>query len=96
MYAKFGLIDTAQVVFNHVSTQFVVSWKTSLIGYTEFENCDKVLHCYKNKMQRASISPSIVIYICYLRLCGTKGSISHGQEVHMKVGMKGFETNHNV
>ena len=34
-------------------------------------------------MEHAYISPSIITYICYLRSCGTKGSISYGQEVIM-------------
>ena len=47
-------------------------------------------------MQHVGISPSIVTYSCYLRSCGTEGSISYGQEVHMEVVKKGFEKDHLI
>ena len=47
MYAKFGLLETAHVVFDHVSALSVVSWNALLTGYIEFHNCGKVSYCYK-------------------------------------------------
>ena len=45
MYANFGLLDTAQVVFDHVLARSIVCWNAIIRGYIDHVYAMEMLYC---------------------------------------------------
>ncbi|KAI5079216.1 hypothetical protein GOP47_0006887 [Adiantum capillus-veneris] len=89
MYAKFGMLEKSQEMFNKLPFQDVVAWNALINGYTQHGHGEEALLCYQ-RMQLEHLSPDAVTFSCCLKACGILGDAFAGQEIHHDVVRKGF------
>eukprot|EP00250_Pteridium_aquilinum_P021300 c25084_g10_i4 orf=2-256(+) len=70
MYAKNGLLAKAQEVFDRLPVRDLVSWNALIAGYAQQGQGEHSLKCFE-QMQRESLSPDAVTFICILKACGS-------------------------
>ena len=89
MYAKCGLLQHAQEVFDKLTVHDTVSWTALIAGYANNGHGKEALNCF-NQMQSNGLSPNVVTYVCGLKACGSIGAIEKGQEIHAEVDREGL------
>ncbi|KAI5080314.1 hypothetical protein GOP47_0005793 [Adiantum capillus-veneris] len=90
MYARCGLIEKAQQVFDKLSQRDRISWNALMSGYVNLGLGDKALMCYK-RMKGDGIDPDEVSFLCGLKACGCARDYDKGQELHAKIIKEGLE-----
>ncbi|KAI5084969.1 hypothetical protein GOP47_0001138 [Adiantum capillus-veneris] len=86
MYAKCGLLATAQKVFNGLDDHNVVSWTVLLAGYAQLGETDNVFQIFEG-MIREDVTPDVMTYGSVLSACSYSGLVDEGQML--------FEIMHN-
>ncbi|KAI5072916.1 hypothetical protein GOP47_0013022 [Adiantum capillus-veneris] len=81
VFAKLGLLDKAQRLFDSLPLRDAISWNSLITGYVEHGHGDKAVECYE-KMQGAGIAPNSVTYICAMKAFTSIGAPSKGLEIH--------------
>lgn len=89
MYAKCGLLEKAQEVFDKLSRRDVISWNALVTGYIQHGLGDEVLNCFE-QMQSRGITPDVVSYVCMLKACGSLGGVCKGHEMHAEITKRGW------
>ena len=89
MYAKCGLLQHAQEVFDKLIVHDTVSWTALIAGYANNGHGKEALNCF-NQMQSNGLCPNVVTYVCGLKACGSIGAIEKGQEIHAEVDREGL------
>ena len=89
MYAKCGMLEKAQEVFEDLPNRNVVTWSALIAGYTRHNLGDEALKCFR-RMQDEGISPNAVTFICILKACGSTASLHIGEEIHAEVRKRGL------
>ncbi|KAI5063622.1 hypothetical protein GOP47_0022169 [Adiantum capillus-veneris] len=84
MYAKCGLLELAQQVFDKLPNQDLVSWNTLIAGYASCGYGSKALQCLE-QMQLENVTPDYVTYLCSLKACASVGAIHLGQDLHSEI-----------
>eukprot|EP00250_Pteridium_aquilinum_P019585 c24490_g17_i1 orf=1-861(-) len=81
MYAKCGVLEKAQEVFDQLVVRDVVSWNVLIAGYAQSGNFEQALRCFE-QMRFAGFFPDAVTFVCILMACGRIGALEKGKEVH--------------
>jgi pentatricopeptide repeat protein len=89
MYAKCGLLDTAQKVFDSLPLRNIVSWNTMISEYVEHGQHDEALCCYES-LEFEGVSANSVTLMSILKSCSTLGSTEKGREIHAEIEAKGL------
>ncbi|KAH7373895.1 hypothetical protein KP509_17G079000 [Ceratopteris richardii] len=89
MYAKCGLIEKAEAVFDKLVSRDIVSWTSLIAGYTSQERGREALECF-SKMELEGFLPNVVTFVCSLKACCSVGAIDKGREVHAELARKGL------
>ncbi|KAI5058915.1 hypothetical protein GOP47_0027085 [Adiantum capillus-veneris] len=84
MYAKCGLLEKAQEVFDKLAIRDVVSWNSLIAGYSQHGLGEQALSCFE-QMQVAGLSADAITFVCILKACGSIGRADKGQEVHIEI-----------
>lgn len=92
MYAKCRLLLEAEQVIKTLPVGNVVSWNALIAGYTEYGLSLKAMECLE-QMERDTIHPDIVTFICVLKACGNSGKIQRGHAIHLELVKQGMDTN---
>ncbi|KAH7366094.1 hypothetical protein KP509_18G063300 [Ceratopteris richardii] len=87
MYARYGLITTAQEVFELLPCRDVASWTLLISGYADAGHGEEALEIY-DLMQSSCILPNAVTYTCTLKACSVAKKPCKGQELHSNVEAK--------
>ena len=72
MYAKCGMLSTAQTLLEELPVRDVVSWSTLIAGYAQQGKGCEALKCF-NSMQMEGFSPDEIMFLCMLNACGHSG-----------------------
>ncbi|KAI5071768.1 hypothetical protein GOP47_0014019 [Adiantum capillus-veneris] len=89
MYAKVGLLDQAQKVFDELSICDVVSWNALISGYGDQGSINEAFNLLK-KMQLEGFSLDATSYACVIKACDREGGFGMGREIHMEITKKGM------
>ena len=89
MYAKCGMLEKAQGVFDKLPAHNVVTWNALISGYTQHGLGDEALTCF-SQMQQKGLSPNTVTFLCILNACGSIGAAEKGEEIHTEVSRQGL------
>ncbi|KAI5058733.1 hypothetical protein GOP47_0026903 [Adiantum capillus-veneris] len=89
LYAKCGLLNKAQQVFNDLAVRDVICWTTLIAGYGEHGHSEKALFCFE-KMQAEGVLPNALTFVYSLKACGETGAIDKCQAIHAEVERKGL------
>ncbi|KAK7852456.1 pentatricopeptide repeat-containing protein At2g27610-like [Quercus suber] len=92
MYAKLGMIDVSNKVFETMTEHNQVSWNAMISGFTgnglHFEAFDHFL-----RMKKGGITPNISTLISVSKAVGNLGDVRKGKEVQNYVSELGLESN---
>jgi pentatricopeptide repeat protein len=89
MYAKCGVMERSQQVFDDIGARNIVSWTALIAGYVQNGCSNEALQCF-NKMISAGISPNANTFVCIMKACGNSGSIEKGDEIYNQVEQNGL------
>jgi pentatricopeptide repeat protein len=89
MYAKCGVLEKAQDVFQELPVKNVVTWSALIGGYAHHGHGDEALRFFK-LMQGAGVRPNSVTYINALKACGIVGSLEIGESIYAEVRNEGL------
>jgi pentatricopeptide repeat protein len=90
MYAKCGALNEAQKnVFEQLPVRDVMSWTSLIDGYGEHGFAEQALGLFR-KMRDNGICPSVITYICMLKICGSLGSLEVGEDIDSEVRKQGL------
>ncbi|KAI5056942.1 hypothetical protein GOP47_0028760 [Adiantum capillus-veneris] len=95
MYAKFGMLEKAQEVFDNLPVQNVVSWTGLILGYAQHGHGEQAIKCF-DKMRDEGLSPNAITFACILKACGIAGASKKGDELHEEIAKKGLLQNDSV
>ncbi|KAI3496174.1 hypothetical protein L1887_38528 [Cichorium endivia] len=84
MYAKYGDMDSAEMVFNNLSEVSVVSWNVMIGGYGQTFKIKKSIECME-RMKRFGLEPDEVTYINMLTACLKSGNVETAHEIFDKM-----------
>ncbi|KAH7387900.1 hypothetical protein KP509_16G047600 [Ceratopteris richardii] len=73
MYAKCGILNGAQEVFDGLVAPTVVSWTMLIAGYADNGEADKAIHCFC-RMQCEAVAPDLVTLVSILKACPSSSS----------------------
>ncbi|KAI5079101.1 hypothetical protein GOP47_0006772 [Adiantum capillus-veneris] len=90
MYAKFGLHEEADEVFNDLLLRDVSLWTTRMTCLLEFGLCKEALACLE-EMQIEGVSPNGVTYVCSLQACIGLDELDVGRKLHVRIVSGGFD-----
>ncbi|KAH7416503.1 hypothetical protein KP509_14G094700 [Ceratopteris richardii] len=91
MYAKLGLLQDAQIIFDHLHVKDAVSWTSLITGYAEHGYASDALQCF-DQMQKLDILADDLTFACILKACGSVGASGKGYQLHQEVLKKGIDT----
>ncbi|KAI5074984.1 hypothetical protein GOP47_0010945 [Adiantum capillus-veneris] len=89
MYARCGLLATAQEVFDRLLAPDIVSWNALITGYVESGYFKEAVKVYE-QMQSKAVPPNAITYLSVLKACGCVGATEKGIEIHKEIAQKGF------
>ena len=90
MYAKCGIVDTAQQVFNKMPQRDVVSWNMLIAGYAhqrQFEEAVKLLE----RMVQEGTRPDNYTFVSILNACADPKTLGKISGIHAQLIKAGFE-----
>lgn len=77
MYAKCGVIEDANYVFERLSCKDVISWNSMIFGYSHYGIAGKALDLLK-EMDRQNILPDAITFLGVLSSCRHAGLVDKG------------------
>ncbi|KAI5062727.1 hypothetical protein GOP47_0023266 [Adiantum capillus-veneris] len=89
MYAKLGVMEKAQVVFDELPTHSVPSWTALIAGYAQHGKGNEALSCFK-EMQDEGHFPNEITFFCALKACTSIGAIGKGEGILVEVSRQGL------
>ncbi|KAH6559573.1 hypothetical protein KP509_1Z003200 [Ceratopteris richardii] len=89
MYAKCGLLNVAEQVFEKVSLKNVVTWNSLLTAYVNNGYGIETL-IFFNKMHFEGVVPDPVTFVCGLKACASTKDRRKGQEIHSEIERRGI------
>jgi pentatricopeptide repeat protein len=78
MYAKCGALGKAQEVLTGLPRQDVITWNALVSGYAQQRLGAEALNCFQ-AMQKQSISPDEVTFLCVLTSCCHSGLLNEAE-----------------
>ncbi|KAI5072782.1 hypothetical protein GOP47_0012888 [Adiantum capillus-veneris] len=84
MYAKFGMLEKAQEVFDTLPMRDVVSWNALILGYAQHGHGEEALRCFE-QMRHTGYAPNAITFLSTLKACGSMGNLEKGEEIHTRI-----------
>ncbi|KAH7294387.1 hypothetical protein KP509_28G068900 [Ceratopteris richardii] len=83
-YAKCGSLKEAQLVFDKLPVQELVTWNALIAGYTWHGYAEVAIKCYK-RMQSKCIHANTSTFVTLLKSCGMIGALDEGLDLHASI-----------
>ncbi|XP_057854681.1 pentatricopeptide repeat-containing protein DOT4, chloroplastic isoform X2 [Cryptomeria japonica] len=90
MYARRGVMNSCQLVFNRTSSRDVVLWNSMICGYVQNSYSDEALKFFCH-IQQSGITPDSVTLSSILPACTHLANLQKGKEIHDYAIRNGFE-----
>ncbi|KAL6197785.1 hypothetical protein ACLB2K_027579 [Fragaria x ananassa] len=81
MYARCGLMDDSQIIFDALHSKNEVSWKALIAGHARKGQGEHALRLFWN-MLRGGFKPTHFTYSSVFTVCASAGSMEQGKWVH--------------
>ncbi|KAJ4980837.1 hypothetical protein NE237_031674 [Protea cynaroides] len=95
MYAKCGLIENAEKVFDRLPNRNVVCWTSMMAGYMQLDLFKDAIRLFR-EMQIENVMADEVTIACVASACGHLGALDQGKWVHAYCERNGIEMNLTV
>ncbi|XP_020114314.1 putative pentatricopeptide repeat-containing protein At3g08820 [Ananas comosus] len=93
LYAKCGLLDNAQKLFDEMAVRNVVSWTAIISGYIADGRLEEALGMFRRALEM-DLRPDSFTIVRVLTACSQLGDLKTGEWIHRFVEQKGMD--HNV
>eukprot|EP01018_Ginkgo_biloba_P020274 Gb_31034 [translate_table: standard] len=90
MYATFGSMENARLVFDKLYNPDVLLWNSIFRGYVKNGFYDETLAFY-SLLQRSGIQPNNYTFSFVLKACAGLSALQEGKEIHGHIIRSGFE-----
>ncbi|MCO5596723.1 hypothetical protein L7F22_050791 [Adiantum nelumboides] len=90
MYAKFGLLQDVEDVFEGMPIKTTITWNALLVCYDGLGLVEKVLSCFE-KFHFLGFFPNASTYAYCLRACTKIGAMDKGRQLHVDLICDGHE-----
>ncbi|KAI5068866.1 hypothetical protein GOP47_0017211 [Adiantum capillus-veneris] len=90
MYAKNGMLEEAQIVFEKLLVKDVVSWSSLICGYAENGCGERAIQSF-SQMNNEGVIPNAVTFMCGLKACGHIGNLDKGRDIYADLAKQGYE-----
>ncbi|KAI5062635.1 hypothetical protein GOP47_0023174 [Adiantum capillus-veneris] len=87
LYAKCGLLDKAQLVFDNLPHKDAASWNALISGYADQGCGEDALKCFE-QMEFADVSPNSITLLCSLKACGSAKDTAMGLKIHAEISRR--------
>eukprot|EP01018_Ginkgo_biloba_P036696 Gb_40437 [translate_table: standard] len=91
MYAMWGSMETARLVFDKINKPNVFLWNVMIRGYARNGPCEEALTLY-NQMQHAGIQTDKYTYPFVLKACASLLALQEGKKIHDQIVRIGLES----
>ncbi|KAH7426697.1 hypothetical protein KP509_10G012900 [Ceratopteris richardii] len=88
MFAKFGNLVKARVLFDGLPARDVTLWSVLIAGYAEHGHGDEAIECYQ-KMRDEGLSPDAFTFMWVLKAYTSIGAIEKGEEIYAEAKNQG-------
>lgn len=85
LYARCGLVEKAQLVFDQLLFRDIDSWNVLLVEYTDHGHSKKAISCFE-QMQK-HVYPDVTTLMCLIKSCMDVGAKSRVQELLTEILM---------
>lgn len=89
MYAKFGVLDSANKIYMDMPERTVASWNALIAGHAQNNKEQKALDLFR-QMQIEGIEPSEFTFASVLPACNGRWGLDMGKQVHCKLLKSGL------
>ncbi|KAJ4961234.1 hypothetical protein NE237_021144 [Protea cynaroides] len=89
LYAKFGCIDEAAMLFNEIPCKDLFSWNTMIAGYAENNNCGKALALFR-EMRFRGLEADGVTLTSLISACVQGRDLDAGKRIHAYMKTSGI------
>ncbi|KAG7963256.1 hypothetical protein I3843_09G109900 [Carya illinoinensis] len=90
MYARFGLMDEALLIFDELESKNEVSWNALIAGHARKGQGEHALSLFR-EMQREDLRPTHFTYSSVFGACASTGSLEQGKWVHAHMTKSGVK-----
>eukprot|EP01018_Ginkgo_biloba_P012519 Gb_27057 [translate_table: standard] len=91
MYAAFGSIDDARLIFDKIYRPNVFLWTAIVSGYVKNGLCEEALILYY-RMQQLGMQPDNFIFSSVIKACSGLSALQDGREIHDDIIRTGFDS----
>eukprot|EP01018_Ginkgo_biloba_P029185 Gb_18412 [translate_table: standard] len=91
MYAKFGSLENARLVFDKIHDRNVFLWNAMIRGCVRMGFCEEALILY-HEMQRSGIQPDDFTFPEVLKACISLSALQQGEEIHGDIVRSGLQS----
>ncbi|KAE8654585.1 putative pentatricopeptide repeat-containing protein [Hibiscus syriacus] len=91
MYAKYGVMDTASLVFDRMTERNVVSWTALMCGQLQSGNARATLSLFF-QMVFSCFKPNEYTFSTNFKACGILNALKTGVQIHCMSILSGFES----
>ncbi|KAM7470138.1 hypothetical protein LguiA_008321 [Lonicera macranthoides] len=85
MYAKCGVMESAETVFDEMPERNLVSWNSMIVGFLQNKLYGRAVGFFKVVIGEVSVCPNQVSFSSALSACANMGSGDIGRQVHVVV-----------
>ncbi|XP_057773151.1 pentatricopeptide repeat-containing protein CRR2, chloroplastic [Salvia miltiorrhiza] len=91
MYAKFGCVESARVVFSSMPVKNPVSWSAMIACFAKNARPLEALELFR-EMMRYDVSPNSVTMVSVIQACAAVSALEQGKLIHGHILRKGFDS----
>ncbi|KAH7301774.1 hypothetical protein KP509_23G042100 [Ceratopteris richardii] len=91
MYAKCGLLEDAEYVFEHLIEQDVVSYSAFISGCAQHGQGERAINCYEHMKADGGFSPNAFTFASILKACVSIKAACKGKEIHSEIVKVGYK-----
>nr|GMC69630.1 pentatricopeptide repeat-containing protein At4g33990-like [Ipomoea batatas] len=92
MYANFGSIETARILFDSLSQKDIIAWSAMISAYAQSEQPSNALAIFK-RMQLEHGKPNEFAFHSLLQACSSMAAQDVGETIHTQVMKLGYTSN---
>jgi pentatricopeptide repeat protein len=95
MYARNGMLEKAQEVFDKLPAPDVVTWTVSIGGYVQQGRNEEALNCF-GMMEDEGIPPDVTTFSRTLQACASMGLVDKGESIASEIRKQSLLGKDNV
>ncbi|KAF8020910.1 hypothetical protein BT93_G1351 [Corymbia citriodora subsp. variegata] len=95
MYVKCGWLEGARIVFDEMAEKKAVAWTALMVGYTEANEQNDILHLFM-KMVEEGVELDEFVFSIVLKACAWLEDLRVGRQIHGHIVKLGLESDVSV